>query len=265
MDRTAATAGDPARALLMKRIDARLLVTMGLLLFAGSCFMNLYLDRDYGAPQLFWPNVIRAFGQAIVMTPISAIAMVGITAAEAGAASGLFNMMRNLGGAIGTAAIETFFTKREQFHSAIINAHVSLLEPATRSRLAELQQYFMSHGFPDQRGRCTAPSSPSATSSASRRRSWATPTASPCSGSSSSSRFSRSRCSERVPLPAAPRTEFERERDGVLPYLCLCGVRSLFGDTPEGWVHNRFSVGAKGWEGSRPTTTRWRELSNLPR
>jgi DHA2 family multidrug resistance protein len=78
--------------------------------------------------------------------------MVGITAAEAGAASGLFNMMRNLGGAIGTAAIETFFTKREQFHSAIITPEVSLLEPATRSRLAELQQYFMSHGFPDPAG-----------------------------------------------------------------------------------------------------------------
>jgi DHA2 family multidrug resistance protein len=57
--------------------------------------------------------------------------------------------MRNLGGAIGTAAIETFFTKREQFHSAIISPDVSLLEPATRSRLAQLQQYFMSHGFPD--------------------------------------------------------------------------------------------------------------------
>jgi hypothetical protein len=86
------------------------------------------------------------------MTPLSAIAMVGITPAEAGAASGLFNMMRNLGGTIGTAAIETFFTKREQFHSAIINPHVSLLEPATRSRLADLQQYFMSHGFPDPAG-----------------------------------------------------------------------------------------------------------------
>jgi DHA2 family multidrug resistance protein len=61
-------------------------------------------------------------------------------------------MMRNLGGAIGTAAIETFFTRREQFHSFIINEHVSMLEPATRDRLAELQQYFMSHGFPDPAG-----------------------------------------------------------------------------------------------------------------
>ena len=83
------------------------------------------------------------------MTPLSAIAMVGIAPDEAGAASGLFNMLRNLGGAIGTAAIETFFTKREQYHSFIINAHVSLLEPATQTRLASLQQYFMAHGIPD--------------------------------------------------------------------------------------------------------------------
>ena len=142
----------PLVPLLMKRIDARLLVAIGLLIFAGSCFMNLELDQDYAAPQLFWPDVVRALGQAIVMTPISAIAMVGIAQAEAGAASGLFNMMRNLGGAIGTAAIETFFTKREQFHSAIITPGVSLLEPATRNRLADLQQYFMSHGYPDPAG-----------------------------------------------------------------------------------------------------------------
>jgi MFS transporter, DHA2 family, multidrug resistance protein len=80
----------PLVPLLMKRIDARLLVATGLFIFAASCFMNLELDLNYAAPQLLWPDVIRALGQAIVMTPISAIAMVGITPAEAGAASGLF-------------------------------------------------------------------------------------------------------------------------------------------------------------------------------
>jgi DHA2 family multidrug resistance protein len=139
----------PLVPLLMKRLDARMLVGTGLLIFAVSCFMNMTLDQNYAGPQLFWPNIVRAIGQAIVMTPLSAIAMLGIAPQEAGGASGLFNMMRNLGGAIGTAAIETFFTKREQFHSAIITPDVSLLQPATRSRLADLQQYFMSHGFPD--------------------------------------------------------------------------------------------------------------------
>ena len=142
----------PLVPLLMKRIDARLLVGVGFVVFAASCFMNLWLDHDYAAPQLFWPNVTRALGQAIVMTPISAIALVGIAQSEAGAASGLFNMMRNLGGAIGTAMIETFFTHREQFHSAMITPHVSLLDPATRDRLAGLQRYFMAHGYPDPAG-----------------------------------------------------------------------------------------------------------------
>jgi DHA2 family multidrug resistance protein len=139
----------PFVPLLMRRIDPRLLVGAGLTIFAVSCFMNLHLDVDYAAPQLFLPDVTRAAGQALVMTPLSAIAMVGITTAEAGAASGLFNMLRNLGGAIGTAALETFFTKREQYHSFFINAHVSLLQPATRAQLASLQRYFMARGAPN--------------------------------------------------------------------------------------------------------------------
>ena len=133
----------------MRKFNSRLLVGFGLMVFAVSCFINLQMDLDYAAPQLLIPDIIRAVGQALVMTPLSAIAMVGIPPSEAGSASGLFNMLRNLGGAIGTAAIETFFTKREQYHSFIINNHVSLLQPATRSRLNSLQQYFMSHGLPD--------------------------------------------------------------------------------------------------------------------
>ncbi|HUB43584.1 MAG TPA: DHA2 family efflux MFS transporter permease subunit [Acetobacteraceae bacterium] len=139
----------PLVPFLMGKFDSRLLVAFGLAVFAASCFMNMYTDVNYSGPQLFVPNVVRAFGQALVMTPLSAIAMVGIQPNEAGAASGLFNMLRNLGGAVGTAAIETFVTKREQYHSFIINAHVSLLQPSTVKRLSSLQQYFMSRGVPD--------------------------------------------------------------------------------------------------------------------
>jgi len=134
---------------MMKRIDPRVLVGFGLTVFAASCFMNLHLYTNYAAPQLLVPDVTRAIGQAMVMTPLSAIAMVGISPAEAGGASGLFNMLRNLGGAIGTSMLETFFTKREQYHSFIINSDVSPLRPATRMRLSEMQQYFMRHGTPD--------------------------------------------------------------------------------------------------------------------
>jgi len=67
----------PLVPLLMKRIDARLLVGFGLVVFAASCFMNVEMDQNYAGPQLFWPNIVRAIGQAMVMTPLSTIAMLG--------------------------------------------------------------------------------------------------------------------------------------------------------------------------------------------
>ncbi len=131
---------------IMGKVDNRLLVATGLTVFAISCFMNLAITSDYAADQLFLPNVIRALGMSLVMTPLSALAMMGIAMSDVGSASGLFNMTRNLGGAFGTAVLVTFLTKREQFHSNIINSNVSLSDPETVSRLAGLTQHFMSLG-----------------------------------------------------------------------------------------------------------------------
>jgi DHA2 family multidrug resistance protein len=112
--------------------------------------MNIYMTTDYATDQLFWPNVVRAIGQALVMTPLSAVATAGIEAENAGSASGLFNMMRNLGGAVGIAVLQTLLTKREQYHSNVLMQSVSSFEQATRNRLDQLTQYFMNHGVIDR-------------------------------------------------------------------------------------------------------------------
>jgi len=134
---------------LMQRVDVRILIVIGFALFAASNFMNIYMTPDYASDQLFWPNVVRAFGQALVFTPLSAVATSGIEPENAGSASALFNMMRNLGGAIGIAALQTIQSKREQFHSNVLSGSVSLFEEATRNRLDRLTAYFMSHGVAD--------------------------------------------------------------------------------------------------------------------
>src|SRR3546814_6782508 len=131
----------------MKRFDARRVVAVGCALFAGSNFMNIERTADYAADLLRWPNIIRAVGQALVFAPRSAIAAAGIEKENAGSASALFNMMRNLGGAVGIAMLQTFLTKREQFHSNILMHSVSLFEEATRARIAELTRYFLAHGI----------------------------------------------------------------------------------------------------------------------
>jgi DHA2 family multidrug resistance protein len=135
---------------LMKRLDARLLVGLGFVLFAGSAFLTTHLDVDFAGPQFLVPNVIRAIGQALVLTPLSALATAGMEAENAGSASALFNMMRNLGGAIGIAVLQTASTKREQFHSDILTTSISLTSEALRTRIAELTRYFLSRGISDE-------------------------------------------------------------------------------------------------------------------
>src|SRR3982750_647482 len=135
---------------LMQKLDARLIIGVGFVLFATSNFMNIYMTGNYAADQLLWPNVVRAIGQALVMAPLSAVATAGIEAENAGSASGLFNMMRNLGGAVGIALLQTLLTKREQYHSNVLMQSVSVFEQSTRTRLEQLTQYFVNHGILDR-------------------------------------------------------------------------------------------------------------------
>jgi DHA2 family multidrug resistance protein len=139
----------PFMPLLMKRFEPRRLLAFGFFLFAVSAFMNINLGPNDSGPQLLIPNLIRAVGQAFVFPPISAIATAGIEFKDAASASSMFNMMRNLGGAIGIAVVQTFNTNREKFHSAVITPDASLMNQATRSRIGELQNYLMSRGLSD--------------------------------------------------------------------------------------------------------------------
>src|ERR1700761_6108119 len=134
---------------LMKRFDTRYIAFIGLMIFAYSCFMNTTMSPDYAGDQLWIPNIIRAIGQAMVLTPLTSVTTGDIAPQDAAAASGISNMFRNLGGAIGTAVLATVITKREQFHSNIIGQSVTLGREEVRSRSATMTDYFMAHGVPD--------------------------------------------------------------------------------------------------------------------
>jgi MFS transporter, DHA2 family, multidrug resistance protein len=134
---------------LMQRFDTRYIAFTGLMIFAYSCFMNTAMSPDYAGDQLWIPNIVRAVGQAMVLTPLTSVMTGGIAPQDAAAASGISNMLRNLGGAIGTAVLATIITKREQFHSNIIGQSVTLGREEVRNRIAQMTDYFMGHGMPD--------------------------------------------------------------------------------------------------------------------
>src|SRR5689334_13560619 len=134
---------------LMQRFDARYVAVTGLLLFAASSFMNIWMSVDYSGDQFWLPNIVRAVGQALTLAPLSSVTLGSVAPQDAPAASGISNMMRNLGGAIGTAVLATIVTKREQFHSNIIGQSVDLGREEVRTRIAQLSDYFLSHGVSD--------------------------------------------------------------------------------------------------------------------
>lgn len=134
---------------LMQRFDIRYIAFTGLGLFAISSFMNITMSLDYSGDQLIWPNIVRAVGQALTLAPLSAISLGSVAPQDAAAASGISNMMRNLGGAVGTALLSTIVTKREQFHSNIIGQSVDLGREEVRSRITDLTNYFTLHGITD--------------------------------------------------------------------------------------------------------------------
>jgi DHA2 family multidrug resistance protein len=133
----------------MQRFDTRYIAFTGLVIFAYSCFMNTAMSPDYAGDQLFIPNIVRAIGQAMVLTPLTSVTTGDIAPQDAAAASGISNMLRNLGGAIGTAVLATVITKREQFHSNIIGQSVTLGREEVRNRIAQTTDYFLAHGVSD--------------------------------------------------------------------------------------------------------------------
>jgi DHA2 family multidrug resistance protein len=131
----------------MKKIDARALIALGVVLFIYSCYLNAQMTRDTGYDQLLWSQIVRAVGQPFMMTPLSLIAYEGIEAANIGSASGLYNMMRNLGGSVGIGLLGTLLSRRYRFHFSRISESIPQVDISVQERLQSLAGIFQGKGF----------------------------------------------------------------------------------------------------------------------
>jgi DHA2 family multidrug resistance protein len=132
---------------LIKIVDIRLVIGVGSFFFALSCYMNAFLDPDYARPQFVVSNIVRALGQPLILIPLLSVATADIPAKDAGSASALFNMMRNLGGSIGIALLSTLITNREHLHSVRIGSTVTAASPELQPRLTALTNMFLMKGL----------------------------------------------------------------------------------------------------------------------
>lgn len=132
---------------ILKIFDSRKVAFTGIVIFGISCLMNAYMTSQVGLDQLKWSQIVRAFGQPLLMVPLSTITVGLIAREDAGSASGLFNMLRNLGGSVGIALLSSMLTIREKFHSARIGEGITQYMPQTMYRYNLVQKLFMSSGI----------------------------------------------------------------------------------------------------------------------
>jgi DHA2 family multidrug resistance protein len=107
----------PLAVMLEGRIGARYLTAFGFALFAVGLGMSAFQPRVADFDQMFWPQVVRGFAIMFCLLPPTRIALGALEEAEVPDASGLFNLMRNLGGAIGIALIDTILFGRSMIYA----------------------------------------------------------------------------------------------------------------------------------------------------
>lgn len=131
-------------------VDQRIIIGVGLSLFAFSLFLTSHLTPEWGFASFFWPQVLRGFSIMLCIVPSVQFALNGFSGSDLRYASGLFNLMRNLGGAVGIAMVNTWLADNARLHVQRFGEAMGM----PHSRAAELVT-----GLAAQIGRVTSDSS----------------------------------------------------------------------------------------------------------
>ena len=105
-----------------------------------------YLTRDWDFWELFWPQVFRGVGLMIAMIPVNNIALGTLPPELVKNASGLFNLTRNLGGAVGLAALTTFLNDRTDLHLARLHEAITSARQPVLETLSSMTQSVFYYG-----------------------------------------------------------------------------------------------------------------------
>jgi DHA2 family multidrug resistance protein len=137
----------PIAGRLSARMDPRLMMVIGFTSFAAGTFIMTHLTADWDFYELFIPQIFRGFGLMMCMVPINNIALGTMPPARMRGASGLFNLTRNLGGAVGLAIINTVLTNRQDVHYERLRENMDWGNPVAIDQMNNLAANFNSYGM----------------------------------------------------------------------------------------------------------------------
>jgi MFS transporter, DHA2 family, multidrug resistance protein len=121
----ASLAGVPVYIFLAKKFDTRWLMMFGLASFGLAMWSYSFITHDWGGDEFLIPQILRGFPQVFAVAPAVTLGLGSLSPERLKYASGLFNMMRNLGGAVGIAVCGAILNARTNFHFDAIASHLT--------------------------------------------------------------------------------------------------------------------------------------------
>jgi DHA2 family multidrug resistance protein len=128
----------PVAGQLMRVMDLRVMLAIGLAMFGGGLWWIAHLTIDSAFWELCWPQALRGASMMFVMLPVNQVALGRLPPAAVKNASGLYNLMRNLGGAVGLAVINTLATSRLAVHTQHLQEQVTWARSAAMRALGNM-------------------------------------------------------------------------------------------------------------------------------
>jgi len=121
---------------LVGRVRNRVLITIGFCLLAASSFWLGNINLQVSMRCVIWPSVLNGVAISFIFTPLTTAAMGYLRQDQMANATGIYNLLRNLGGSFGIALVSTIIVRRAQVHQALMVAHLTPFDPAYVDQLA---------------------------------------------------------------------------------------------------------------------------------
>ncbi len=131
---------------LTNRVDPRLLITLGAVIFATAAWRLSLITSESGGHDFFWPLIMRGVGLGLMFVPLTTITLAELTPAELPQGTGLYNFFRQLGGSFGIAGIATLLARYTAQYRAVLAEHVTTLDAASITRVEALTRGMMARG-----------------------------------------------------------------------------------------------------------------------
>jgi DHA2 family multidrug resistance protein len=130
---------------LVGKVSNRILIGAGFLLLSYSCLMFGRINLQVGMGSIVFPVVVSGVAISLIFVPLTTATMGTLSQQQIGNASGIYNLMRNVGGSVGIAMITTLVARTAQTNQAVLSSHVSTFNPVFQQKLAAIQSALEQH------------------------------------------------------------------------------------------------------------------------